>query len=80
MEYEKLKKTKFFENFEKSFKGELVLESQPTKESNKTYTCVACGKIILEYNQGKYIVDESVGAILQVEKRIRCTCGKVNIF
>ncbi|MGL4863145.1 MAG: hypothetical protein ACRC4T_08505 [Cetobacterium sp.] len=80
MKYEELKRTKFFENFEKAFKGELILESQPTKEKNRIYTCVACGRIILEYREGKYIIDESIGAILQKEKRVKCICGKVNIF
>lgn len=80
MKYEELKRTKFFENFEKAFKGELILETQPIREKNRIYTCIACGKIILEYREGRYIVDESIYANLQSKKRIRCTCGKINIF
>lgn len=80
MKYKNLSKTKFFENFEKAYKGELILETQPIGEKNRIYTCIACGKIILEYREGRYIVDESIYANLQSIKRIRCICGKVNIF
>ena len=88
MSYEKLKKTKFFENYEKALKGDLILQSESSINLNKEslgkkqriFTCGSCGKVILEYDEGKYIVDESIMANLNKEKRVRCTCGRVNIF
>ena len=35
MSYEKLEKTKFFENYQKALKGELVLESDTIKGSRQ---------------------------------------------
>ena len=80
MKYKYLSKTKFFENYKKAINGELVLVSQSTNKKERIFTCSSCGKIILEYREGKYIVDEGLMANLSKEKRVRCICGKVNIF
>lgn len=80
MKYKNLSKTKFFENYKKAINGELVLVSQPVQTKERVFPCSSCGKIILEYKEGKYIVDEGLMANLSKEKRIRCICGKVNIF
>lgn len=80
MDYEKLEKTKFFENYKKALKGELILVSQPIKKNCEIFDCKACGKVLVEQKENKYIFDEDLRASFLKEIRIRCICGKVNIF
>ncbi|MGL5624740.1 hypothetical protein [Cetobacterium sp.] len=80
MNYEKLKKTKFFENYEKSLKGELILKSEPVKSKHEIYSCGSCGKILVERKENKYILDDELKGSFLKEIRIKCICGKVNIF
>lgn len=80
MSYEKLKKTKFFENYEKSLKGELILKSEPVKSNHEIYSCRSCGKILFEEKENKYIFSSELSGTFLKEIRIKCICGKVNIF
>ncbi|MGL5623184.1 hypothetical protein [Cetobacterium sp.] len=87
MSYEKLSKTKFFENYQKALKKELSLEIVETVNTNenvlkqeKIYSCTQCNKILIERKYGKYIFSEKLNASFLKEIRIKCPCGKVNIF
>lgn len=80
MGYEKLSKTKFFENYQKALKGELVLTSQPVKRKKEIFSCGSCGKILIEQKENKYIFDSELKGSFLKEIRIKCTCGKVNTF
>lgn len=90
MGYEKLKETKFFENYQKALKGELVLvkessgilirEEKIRPKNDKKYLCVECGKVLIEENSEKYIIDKELKVSFLKEIRAKCLCGKVNVF
>ncbi|MGL4864696.1 MAG: hypothetical protein ACRC4T_16500 [Cetobacterium sp.] len=80
MGYEKLEKTKFFENYKKALTGELILKSEPVKSKNEIYTCGSCGKILFEQKENKYIFDDELSGSFLKEIRVKCICGKVNTF
>ncbi len=90
MGYEKLKETKFFENYQKALKGELVLVKESCEviikgekiqpKINKKYLCVECGKVLIEENSEKYIIDKELKVSFLKEIRAKCLCGKVNVF
>ena len=90
MGYEKLKETKFFENFQKALKGELVLvkessgilvrEEKIKPKNDKKYLCVECGKVLIEENGEMYIIDKELKVSFLKEIRAKCLCGKVNVF
>ena|GEM_PF-3906648 len=81
MSYEKLSKTKFFESYQKALNKELSLEIVETVNTNeKVYRCTQCNEILIERTNGKYIFSEKLNASFLKEIRIKCPCGKVNIF
>jgi len=87
MSYEKLSKTKFFENYQKALNKELSLEIVETVNTNekvikqeKVYRCTQCNEILIERTNGKYIFSEKLNASFLKEIKIKCPCGKVNIF
>lgn len=87
MSYEKLSKTKFFENYQKALKKELSLEivetvntSEEILKQEEIYNCTQCNEILIERKHGKYIFSEELNASFLKEIRIKCSCGKVNIF
>lgn len=80
MGYEKLEKTKFFENYKKALTGELILKSGPVKSQNEISNCGSCGKILFEQKENKYIFDDRLSGSFLKEIRIKCICGKVNTF
>ena len=84
VEYEKLKKTKFFENYQKALRREQCLEVpkniKKIKIQNKIYYCCECSEELIERKNGKYIFSEELNASFLKEIRIKCPCGKVNIF
>lgn len=87
MSYEKLKETKFFENYQKALRKELSIETvkaikTPEKvvKCEKNYSCISCGKILINRRNGQYIFSEELSASFLKEIRIKCFCGKVNIF
>lgn len=87
MSYEKLKETKFFENYQKALRKELSIETvkavkTPEKvvKCEKIYSCSNCAKILINSMNGKYIFSEELNASFLKEIRIKCTCGKVNTF
>lgn len=79
MNYKNLEKTKFMEGYQKTVNGDI----KPTKaitRNSKVYVRESCKRVLMEHREGKYIIEDNIMANIGKEKRIRCICGKVNVY